>query len=391
MNILAGGSLERAGEEVSPGILSAVRFGTPRGIPHESSGRSGDLPHDGGRLELAEWIADERNPLTSRVIVNRAWQMHFGTGLVATSSNFGKMGARPSHPELLDWLAGWFVENGWSIKKLHKLIMTSEAYRRSSHHPNMEQIAEVDPKNQLLSYFPPRRLTAEEIRDAMLSISGELNPELGGPGVFPEINWEVAMQPRHIMGSIAPAYQPSPRKKDRHRRTIYAFRIRTLANPMLDVLNRPGPDISCERRDETTVTPQVFALFNGESVHTRAVALAKRLEGMSDDVDGRIRAAFGLVYGRPPSDKELAACRAHLEKMTAHHREHPPARRELPTVVEREMIDEQTGKPFRWQEKLHWLLDYERDQMPWEVTPQTRGLAELCLVLLNSNEFVYVY
>ena len=386
--ILKGGSLEAPGEMVSPGVLSAVRFKLEEPPPGNWSVTS---DKSGRRLELAKWIAHEDNPLTSRVIVNRVWQMHFGTGLVNTPSNFGKMGGKPTHPELLDWLATWFVDNGWSVKKLHRLILTSDAYARSSSHKDIERLREVDPKNELLAYFPPRRLTAEEIRDSMLAITGELNRELGGPSVFPEINWEVALQPRHIMGGIAPSYQPSPVKSDRDRRTIYAFVCRTLSDPMLEVLNRPGPDISCEHRDETTVTPQVFALFNSENVHTRALALALRLEKDAADIDTRIGRAFELILARQPTPAELDACRAHVAKMTEHHRANAPQPRELPVKVAREMVDEQTGKPFRWKEKLHWLLDYERDTMPWEVSAENRGLAELCLVLLNSNEFVYVY
>ena len=386
--ILKGGSLEAPGESVSPGVLSVVRFSD-----EEPNPKHWDISPSlqGRRLELANWIAHENNPLTARVIVNRVWQMHFGTGLVATSSNFGKMGAKPSHPELLDWLARWFTNNGWSIKKLHHLILTSEAYARSSSHPDMEQLREADPKNQLLAYFPPRRLSAEEIRDAMLAISGELNPEMGGTPIFPEINWEVALQPRHIMGSVAPVYQPSPVKKDRDRRTIYAFVCRSLADPMLEVLNRPGPDLSCERRDETTVTPQVFALLNGENVHYRALALALRLQTESDDIDQQIDRAYELVFSRAPTAEELTACRAHVARMVKHHQQHEPVARELPVLVDREMVDEQTGKPFKWKEKLHWMIDYERDRAPWDVSAETRGLAELCLVLLNANEFVYVY
>src|SRR5262249_43353221 len=153
-------------------------------------------------------------------------------------------------------------ENGWSLKKLHRLILTSAAYRQSGQHPDMDKLHQVDPNNGLLAYFPPRRLAAEEIRDAMLAASGELNLEMGGPGIFPEINWEVALQPRHVMGSVAPAYQPSPRPRQRNRRTLYAFRYRNLADPIQEVFNRPGSEISCDRRDESTVTPQVFALLN---------------------------------------------------------------------------------------------------------------------------------
>jgi hypothetical protein len=384
VHVLTGGSLESPAAAVDPGVLSAVSLGDaqPYEVPDTATGR---------RLALAEWIADERNPLTARVMVNRVWQMHFGRGLVATPNNFGKMGSRPSHPELLDWLAAWFVEHDWSIKQLHRLILSSETYARSGEHPDVETLRTVDPDNALLAYFPPRRLTAEEIRDSLLAVTGELDPTMGGPGISPEMNWEVALQPRHIMGAIAPSYVPSPRKRDRNRRTIYAFRIRTLPDPLLEVFNRPGPDTSCERRDETTVTPQVFALFNGSTTHARALALADRLSNEEETTDARITRAYELLFSRVPTDEELAACREHVDTSTAHHREHEPPRTELPTWVEREMIDEQTGTPFRWSEKLEGMEHYERDVQPWEVSPEVRGLAELCLVLLNSNEFVYVY
>src|SRR5205807_1105014 len=261
------GALEAPADEVTPGTLSAVR-----GIKGSDEPASWDLPTSvgGRRLALARWIASPENPLTARVIVNRVWQQHFGRGLVATPNNFGKMGARPTHPELLDWLATWFMDNGWSLKKLHELIVTSDAYQQSSSAERGTRNAEqgriastnapsselraprstdpqsVDPDNRLLWHFPPRRLTAEEMRDAMLAASGELNDEMGGPGVFPEMNWEVALQPRHIMGSVAPAYVPSRAPEQRNRRTIYCFRIRTLADPMLEVLNRPGSETSCE-------------------------------------------------------------------------------------------------------------------------------------------------
>ena len=308
---------------------------------------------------------------------------HFGRGLAPSANNFGKMGGKPSHPELLDWLATWFVDHGWSIKKLHRLIMTSAAYRRASGGPS-------EAKPELLAGFPPRRLAAEEIRDAMLAVSGELNPEMGGPGVYPQINWEVARQPRHIMGSVAPAYQPSPRPGDRNRRTLYAFRFRTLADPMLEVFNRPASEVSCERRDETTVTPQVFALFNGQFAHDRALALADRLQKQAEALPRQVELAFQLAYGRAPSGEERQLCLAHVAKMTTHHRRHEPVKVELPQTVNRQMVEELTGEEFEWEEPLDLMAEYQPDLQPWDVEPETRGLAELCLVLLNSNEFVYV-
>jgi hypothetical protein len=368
--VLKGGALDAPGERVEPGVPSA-----PAGL---------GAPERPDRLALARWIADPANPLSSRVIVNRVWQHHFGgKGLVATPNNFGKMGKRPTHPELLDWLAGRFVRDGRSLKALHRLILTSEAYRRSDGPAH----AEKDPGNDLLGVYPVRRLAAEEIRDAMLAVSGELRLEMGGPGVFPEINWDVALQPRHVMGGPAPAYQPSPAPDERHRRAIYAFRLRTVADPMLEVLNRPGTEMSCERRDETTVTPQVFALFNGAFVHDRALAAARRLEGMSPDLPGRVRAAFRLAYGRPPSPRELELATSHVDRMR--ERRDAPVRVAPPLSVRREMIEEFTGDVVRWVEELDLMKGFVPDLKPWDVGPDTRALAQLCLVLFNSNEFLY--
>jgi mono/diheme cytochrome c family protein len=385
VHILRGGSLEAPAEAAAPGVLSAA-FGpkeaAPTSIPQTMAGR---------RLALARWIASPSNTFTARVLVNRVWQYHFGNGIVATPNNFGKMGKRPTHPELLDWLANWFTEHDWSLKKLHRLIMTSAAYQQSGQHPDREKLHRIDPQNDWLAYFSPRRLEAEEIRDSMLAISGELNREMGGPGVFPEINWEVALQPRHIMGSVAPAYQPSPRPGERNRRTLYAFRRRSLSEPMLEAFDRPGSEISCERREQTTVTPQVFALFNSAFVHDRALALAVALEKRADSVDGRIEQAFRWCYGRVPDAVEQQTCREHLAKMTSYHQRHEPTPTKPPGRVKRRMVEEMTGEEFEWEEELDGMRNYQADVKPWDVGPQTRALADLCLVLLNSNEFLYVH
>lgn len=380
VHILTGGALESPAEAVMPGVLSAIAAPQAE-VPVAAEGR---------RAALARWITDSRNPLTARVQVNRIWQQHFGKGLVATPNNFGKMGSKPTHPELLDWLAQWFMDHGWSIKRLHKLIVTSDTYRLADRHPDGERLRVVDSKNDLLAYFPPRRLAAEELRDAMLAATGELNRELGGPGVFPEINWEVAMQPRHIMGSVAPAYQPSPTPAERNRRTLYAFRIRTLPDPLLEVFNRPGSETSCERRDETTVAPQAFALFNSDFVHQRALAFAAALERQAPDLTGQIELAFHHAFGRRPTADEVLSCSDHARQLAAYHRDHPPRPASLPTRVKRHMVEEMTGEEVAWEEELDVMKDYVSDLMPWQVSPTTRALAEVCLVLLNANEFLYL-
>jgi mono/diheme cytochrome c family protein len=388
VHILTGGSVESPGEEVTPGVLSAVYGSNDRLAP--TSWNTVPQSTSGRRLALAAWIASPNNTLTARVIVNRIWQQHFGKGLVATPNNFGKMGAKPSIPELLDYLTTWFVEHGWSVKKLHRLIVTSATYRQAGEHPDLDKLREIDAKNDLLAWFPPRRLGAEEIRDAMLAASTELNGEMGGPGMFPEINWEVAFQPRHVMGSVAPAYQPSRTPQERNRRTIYAFRYRTLSDPMLEVFNRPGSELSCERRDETTITPQAFSLFNSEFSHHRAIAMAASLRKDAAGLDEQIALAFWRVYSRAPTDDEAKKSAAHVAAMLEHHRHQKPQPTTLPQSVRRNMVEEMTGEDFHWDEQLDGLTDYQRDLMPWDVDAETRALAELCLVLLNSNEFLYV-
>ena len=388
VSILRGGALASPGDRVSPGVLSACFASSDAHQPTAWN----TVPHtmQGRRLALARWVASEQNPLTARVIVNRVWQMHFGRGLVATPNNFGKMGARPTHPELLDWLAVWFMEHDWSLKKLHRLIMTSAAYRRSSSPVDAAQVAEFDAKNELLSYYPTRRLAAEELRDSLLAASGELNRAVGGPPVFPEINWETAMQPRHIMGSVAPAYQPSIDPADRHRRTLYAFQCRTLADPMLEVFNKPGSETSCERRDQTTVAPQVFALFNGQATHDRALALAAAVCRETASDEQRLDALFGRLLLRLPTEDERQACSEHFVRMLEHHRTHAPQKVAPPTKVAREMVEELTGETFHWEEELDAMRDFQADLKPWDVSAEVRAWSEVCLVLMNANEFVYL-
>jgi hypothetical protein len=295
---------------------------------------------------------------------------------------------------LLDWLAATFVEEGWSLKQLHRRILTSEAYQRATAYPDWEALIKLDPNRTSYAVFAPRRLTAEELRDAMLSVSGELNRAIGGIPAHPEINEEVAMQPRHIMGSVGPAYQADPTPAQRNRRTLYAERIRTLANPMLEIFNKPGPDVSCERRDSATIAPQAFTLMNSPIHHARALAFASRLEKeRPGNLDRQIVRAFQLVFQRQPTKAETKACQTHIAKMLAHHKATAPVKVEPPKYVIRQMVEEMTGLDFWWVEDLDIYSsdDFVSDLKPWDVNPPTRALAELCLVLFNSNEFVYVY
>ncbi|MCH2025234.1 MAG: PSD1 and planctomycete cytochrome C domain-containing protein [Verrucomicrobiales bacterium] len=386
IHILKGGSIESPQEEVSPGILSLF----------EGSEELASLTNNknGRRKELAKWITSKNNPLTARVIVNRIWQWHFGQGLAGNPNNFGGTGKFPTHPELLDWLAATFIEGDWSVKKIHRYILTSATYQRSASHPDPQALARLDPENISYASFKPRKLTAEELRDSMLAVSGELNPTLGGIPCHPEINEEIAMQPRHIMGSVGPAYQADPLPSQRNRRTLYAERIRTLADPMLEVFNKPGPDLSCERRETATIAPQAFTMLNSPIIRSRALAFAARLQKeRPGNINEQVRRAFQLTYHRIPHDIEMKMSLEYLANSKKEHEANQQERVELPKYVVRQMVEEMTGQAFWWVEDLDIYagLDYVSDLKPWDVGSDTLALGDLCLVLFNSNEFIYIY
>ena len=386
--ILSGGALEAPGESVTPGVLSALGIATaPQGTdPYQ-------LPDDldGRRTGLAQWIANPENPLTARSIVNRVWQGHFGKGLAGNPNNFGAKGAKPTHPELLDWLTRDFIEHGWSLKRLHQQIMTSNAYRMDTSHPQAETLANQDPDNQLMAVFQPRRLSAEEIRDSMLAVSGELNTAMGGPPAMPEINMEVALQPRMIQFSLAPAYLPNRTPEARNRRSIYAYRVRGMADPFLESFNQPSPNDSCEQRDATSVSTQAFALLNSSVVNARALAFAIQVARETEDPADQATRAMRRALGRDPSAGETASLVSYLEEMRAYHRNVDPEPTVYPTKITRSLVEEFTGEPFEYEEILPVFENYVPDAQAADAPPETRALADLCLLLFNSNEFFYVY
>ena len=387
--ILDGGSVHAPGEPVDPGVLSATHLPTGRTEGKDHFALPAGL--DGRRLALAKWIVDPRNPLTARSIVNRVWAYHFGRGLVATPNNLGALGGKPTHPQLLDWLAADFVEHGWSIKRLHRLILTAEVYRQSGDRDDMQDVRTLDPSNRLLAYFAPRRLAAEELRDSMLLLSGELNAEIGGVPAMPEINLEVALQPRMIQFSIAPAYQPSPIPSERNRRSIYAYRVRGQADPLMEVFNQPNPNDSCDQRDASAVSPQALTMMNSDYLTGRSIGFALRLEREAADLGGRIDRAYLLAHNRLPEPDVRRMLSKFVNGMEARHRARDPQRTEYPTRITRSLVEEFTGAPFEYEEWLPVYEDYTPDAQPWDVGFRTRALADLCLLLFNSNEFAYVY
>ncbi|MEM0897192.1 MAG: PSD1 and planctomycete cytochrome C domain-containing protein [Verrucomicrobiota bacterium] len=382
--ILTGGNAYSPSDPVKPGALSAA----------ESLGGMEPVEFPDGqgqrRRALAEWIVDERNPLTARVMVNRVWSWHFGKGLAGNPNNFGGTGILPTHPGLLDYLADWFMTNGWSVKALNELIVSSEAYRRSSRHQNSSLQAERDPKGELYGTFLPRRLTAEEIRDAMLTASGEMNYMVGGIPARPDINMEVALQPRQIMGGTASVYEPDALPKQRNRRSIYAERVRGLRDPFLETFNQPGPDISCELRETSTVAPQALTLFNAEEVQDRSLAFAASVLEERKEDKAAIHRAFNRALGRFATRDELAACLEHWKKATVEEKGNTYEPREFPTTTRRTVMAEKTGEPYDFIEHMPAYEIYEADLQPYEVDARTRGLAQVCLVIFNLNEFSYL-
>ncbi len=378
--ILTGGDLFSPGEKVVPAVLSAV--GLKARIPEGIKGR---------RLALANWIVHKDNPLTARVMVNRVWQYHFGRGLVGNPNNFGATGKKPTHPELLDWLASEFIDNGWSLKQLHRIIMSSETYRRASAHPNIEKLSRLDSDSNSYAVFLPRRLAAEELRDAMLAVSGELNRKPGGIPARPDMNLEAALQPRMIMGTFAPSYIPDIKPEQRNRRSIYALKLRGQRDPFMTTFNQPGFDKSCELRDSSNVTPQVFSLFNSEESADRALAFSVRILNEVRDDNEAVQRAFRLAFGRVPHKFEIDAALQLWKVASKEQASRNPMPRTYPTEVLRTANEENTGQTFTFREKLFEYQDYQPDLQPHQVDARTRGLADLCLALLNANEFLYVY
>jgi hypothetical protein len=259
------------------------------------------------RTELARWLTHPDHPLTARVMVNRVWQWHFGQGIVSTSNDFGLNGGRPSHPELLDYLVNEFVASGWRLKPLHRLIALSNTYRQaSSLLPSMAEQSDAasrrDPENRLLWRFPRRRLQAEELRDAMLAVSGALNEQAGGPSVIVPVDAEL------VNLLYAPSqWEISESREQHYRRSIYLLAKRNLRLPLLEVFDQPDRQMSCAKRESSTHAPQALEMLNGRTTNQLAGLFAARLRRESgDERDGAgrnriIERAFLLVTGRGPT------------------------------------------------------------------------------------------
>ncbi len=299
--VLKGGDYRQPGEAVEPGFPSAFTGSDAAAVLEKDRYRQ--YPTRGRRMTLAKWIASPRNPLTARVMVNRIWQQRFGRGIVETSSDFGKNGDRPTHPELLDWLAVRFAEDGWSVKAMHRLMLTSSTYRQSADNPGVGGLS-PDPENRLLWRFNRRRLEAEAIRDSVLSASGRLNPERRGPSVFPPLPADMKdlSRPARAGGSM---WEPNERERDARRRSVYIFQRRSLPLPLMASFDAPVFNESCERRSVTTTPLQALSMMNGRLVNEEAAHLAARVEreagGRREDQVVRL---FEIALNRPPDPAE---------------------------------------------------------------------------------------
>ena len=345
--ILFQGNHKDEREPVEPGFISALDP-NPAPIRKPTNAKS-----TGRRLTLSDWIVAPENPLTTRVLVNRVWQSHFGRGLVSTPNDFGLAGARPSHPELLDWLATEFVRQGWSLKKLHRLIVTSATYRQSSsirarprpsssiaetfeHEDEGRGRGRVDSGNHLLWRQNIRRLSAEQLRDSLLAVSGTLIDRTGGPPIWPELPPEVLQANPAFLDDNAEktkGWYPSP-PRERTVRSIYLVQKRTVRIPFMETFDLPENATSCPRRNESTVAPQALSLLNSSLSIEAARAMAVRVQrDTGSERIGQVDRAYSLALQRSPTSDERRACLEFLN----HH-----------------------------------------------------ALAELCRALLNLNEFVYV-
>ena len=351
--VLRGGNFDMKGDEVQPGFLS---------ILDPTDAKIAELSNSTGRRSaLAAWLTDPKNPLVSRVMANRIWHYNFGKGIVSTPGDFGRMGSRPTHPELLDYLSATFVQDGWSVKKLQRQILLSNTYQQSS--DVQAKAAEQDPDNKLLWRWSRRRMEAEAIRDSMLFTSGLLNSKMGGPGVFPPV-------PAGTLSSLsasaaAGGWRSEKDPAENNRRSVYIFVRRNLRYPMLQEFDSANTFESCDFRKNTVTPSQSLDLLNNDLILQWAQSLAGRVLNDSGlTPDAQIDRAFKLTYGRAPSADE--------QKLAADF-----LARQIPIMSGR-MADAKAKPPMP-------------ANMPAGADPaRAAALVDLAQMLLDSNEFLYI-
>ncbi len=344
--LLGRGNWDARQQEVEPGLLSVL---DPKSAIVVTPA---NLRSTGRRSALAMLLTNPENPLTARVMVNRIWHYHFGRGIVATPSDFGFKGERPTHPALLDWLAGEFVHSGWSIKAMHRLMMTCSTYQQATTH--FETAARIDPENKLLWRFPRQRLEGEVIRDSALAVAGRLNTQMGGPSIFPEL--PAGMESRG-------GWPVSQDSLDRDRRSVYVFVRRNTRFPMFDTFDMPDTHESCARRNVTTSPLQALTLLNSAQMLDLAQSFAARvLRKVGSDRNRQIIEACHIAFGRSPSKIEKAMLKEFIQRQDR-------------IVRERAEAGERLAQP---------------PDATVQVDPvHAAVLVDLCHTLMNLNEFVY--
>jgi hypothetical protein len=366
-HVMQRGDWRRPGAEVS---VAFPRVANPWN--DEVPAAAADVKSTGRRSALARWLTRPDHPLTTRVIANRLWLYHFGHGLSATPSDFGIMGDEPTHPELLDWLATELVRQGWSMKHMHRLIVTSATYRQASRpaspewsnaqlaaaRENWQHAKENDPDNVWLSRFPRQRLEGETIRDAMLAASGVLNLQAGGESVLPPLPGEL------VATLLKDQWKVSPDPQDHFRRSIYIFARRNLRYPIFDAFDRPDANASCPQRGRSTTAPQSLLMINSEFSLTAARQLAGYvLTHSPPNADDQITLAFRRALCREPSDDERQIA--------------------VKFLVQQQQLLKQEG---RSPDQLALPVSCPTDVEPYLAA----ALTDFCLALFNSSEFIYV-
>ena len=346
-HVLAAGAWEAPREEVEPGFLTILNAKAPAITPLAKS--------TGRRSALANWLADPANPLTPRVMVNRIWHYHFGRGIAGSPSDFGAMGERPANLALLDYLASTFTENGWSVKRMHRLIMLSDAYQQSSEFN--ETAAKADPDNKLLWRYERHRLEGEAIRDSMLLAAGRLNTKAGGPGIHPPL-------PPGTVPAKYGAWQPEKDPAEADRRSVYVFQKRVMVYPMFEAFDAPNPQDSCSRRFRTVIPSQSLMMMNDALVLDWSQSLAARvIDDGGISPDQQVERAYRIALSRAPAAAERASVLSFLNDQSA-------------LIKKRLDAGEKVAMPAK---------------VPAGIEPERyAAFAGFCHVLLNSNEFLYV-
>ncbi|MEZ6134496.1 MAG: PSD1 and planctomycete cytochrome C domain-containing protein [Pirellulaceae bacterium] len=375
LHILRNGERHHPLEEVIPASLSTIPLLEHRFEPPPAGAGTSHR-----RLQLARWIADPRNPLTSRVLVNRLWQHHFGQGIVRTPNNFGFLANPPTHPRLLDWLAAEFQSSGRRIKAMHRLILTSQTWQQSTLHPQADELEQRDSSNRLWWRSMRRRLDAETLRDSLLAVSGELDQRVGGEGFKPTISPEAL----EGLSRKSAAWQPSPPEQQK-RRSLYMYLKRGLLPPMMTTFDLCDPTLSCGQRDVTIVPTQALALLNNRFVHDRSEQLATVISQSSSDQSEQVRQAWSRVLQRQASDSELNSALRYLASQTRTFAETDDS------SVDEQIVERASETRSTLAQHLQAdRVDLSPPKEPTRPSLEVLALASLCHALMNSNEFLFV-